>query len=122
LLSIPSLRQFATYFDTDNPKAKPLLNAKVRLALNYAVDRAGMCKTLFSGRCVPMDGQFLSKFQSGYDPSLKMFPYDPEKAKQLLKDAGYPNGFEAEITYTTGRYPLDKQAGEAVAGYLRAVG
>ena len=69
-----------------------------------------------------MDGQFLSKFQSGYDPNLKMFPYDPEKAKQLLKDAGYPNGFEAEITYTTGRYPLDKQAGEAVAGYLRAVG
>jgi len=122
LLSIPSLRQFATYIDTDNPKAKPLLDAKVRLALNYAVDRAGMCKTLFSGRCTPMDGQFLSKFQSGYDPSLKMFPYDPEKAKQLLKDAGYPNGFEAEITYTTGRYPLDKQAGEAVAGYLRAVG
>jgi len=122
LVSRPSLRQFATFFDTDNAKAKPLHDVRVRLAMNYAVDRAAMCKQLFAGRCTPMDGQFLSKFHYGYNPNLKMYPYDPAKAKDLLKQAGYPDGFEAEFTYTVGRYPQDKQAGEAIASYLRAVG
>jgi len=122
LMSIPSLRQFATHFDVDNPKAEPLKNAKVRLAMNYAVDRAAMCEQLFDGRCTPMEGQFLSRFHSGYNPDLEMYPYDPIKAKELLAEAGYPNGFEAEFTYTSGRYPQDKQAGEAIAAYLRAVG
>ena len=122
LLSIPSLRQFATFFDTDNPLAEPLKDARVRLAMNYAVDRQAMCDQLFAGRCTPMDGQFLSKSHSGYNPNLEPYPYDPEKAKELLAEAGYPDGFEAEYTYTSGRYPQDKQAGEAIASYLRAVG
>jgi peptide/nickel transport system substrate-binding protein len=45
-----------------------------------------------------------------------------KQARKLLADAGYPNGFEIDYTYTTGRYPLDKPAGEAMASYLRAVG
>lgn len=122
LSSIPSLRQFATFFDTDNPKAEPLKNEKVRMAMNLAIDRDAMCKQLFSGRCTPMQGQFLSKFHSGFNPDLKEYPYDPEQAKKLLAEAGYPNGFEVDYTYTTGRYPLDKQAGEAMAAYLRAIG
>lgn len=122
LLSIPSLRQFGTHFDIDNPKAEPLKNEKVRLALNLAIDRETMCAQLFSGRCTPMQGQFLSKFHSGFNPDLAIYPYDPERAKQLLTEAGYPDGFEVDYTYTTGRYPLDKQAGEAMAAYLRAIG
>lgn len=122
LLSIPSLRQFATFFDTDNPKARPLRDARVRLAMNLAVDRASMCKQLFAGRCTPADGQFLSKWHSGYNAGLRAYPYDPRQARELLAQAGYPNGFEIDYTYTTGRYPLDKQAGEAMANYLRAAG
>jgi peptide/nickel transport system substrate-binding protein len=122
LLSIPSLRQFATHFDVDNPKAEPLKDARVRLALNLAIDRETMCAQLFNGRCTPMQGQFLSKFHSGFNPDLQTYPYDPERAKQLLAEAGYPDGFEVDYTYTTGRYPLDKQAGEAMAAYLRAIG
>jgi peptide/nickel transport system substrate-binding protein len=122
LITTPSLRNFATFFDTDNPKAKPLLDVKVRQALNYAIDRAGMCKTLFSGRCTPLDGQYLNKTQAGYDPTLKPFAYDAAKAKQMLADAGYASGFEVDFTYTAGRYALDKEAGQAIAGYLRAVG
>ena len=122
LITTPSLRNFATFFDTDNPKAKPLTDVRVRQALNYAIDRAGMCKTLFSGRCTPLDGQYLNKTQAGYDPSLKAFPYDVAKAKQMLTDASYGSGFELDFTYTAGRYALDKEAGQAIAGYLRAVG
>ncbi len=122
LLSIPSLRQFATHFDIDNPKAEPLKDERVRLALNLAIDRESMCAQLFSGRCTPMQGQFLSKFHSGFNPDLATYPYDPERAKELLAEAGYPDGFEVDYTYTTGRYPLDKQAGEAMAAYLRAIG
>jgi peptide/nickel transport system substrate-binding protein len=122
LLSIPSLRQFATFFDTDNPKAKPLQDLRVRQALNLAIDRATICKQIFAGRCTPKDAQYLSKWHSGYNPGLKAYPYDPAQAKKLLADAGFASGFEVDYTYTTGRYPLDKQAGEAMASYLRAVG
>ena len=122
LITTPSLRNFATFFDTDNPKAKPLTDVRVRQALNYAIDRAGMCKTLFSGRCTPLDGQYLNKTQAGYNSSLKAFAYDAAKAKQMLAEAGYASGFEVDYTYTAGRYALDKEAGQAIAGYLRAVG
>ncbi len=122
LATIPSLRQFATFIDVANPKAKPLEDARVRLALNLAIDRAAICKQIFAGRCTPKDGQPLSKWHSGHNPALKPYPYDPAQAKKLLADAGHPNGFELDYTYTTGRYPLDKPAGEAMASYLRAVG
>jgi peptide/nickel transport system substrate-binding protein len=122
LLSIPSLRQFATHFDTDNANAAPLEDVRVRQALNHAVDRASMCSQLFAGRCTPMAGQFLSQYHSGFNPELEPYAFDQELARELLADAGYPNGFPIEFTYTSGRYPQDRQAGEAVASYLRAVG
>lgn len=122
LLAVPSLRQFATFFDTDNPKAVPLLDVRVRLALNYAVDRVALCSQLFAGRCTPMAGQFLTNQHSGFDPDLEPYPFDPQRARALLAEAGYPNGFALELTYTAGRYPQDRQAGEAIAAYLRAVG
>ena len=122
LASIASLRQFATFFALNNPKAEPLEDVRVRIALNHAIDKAGMCEVLFVGRCTPMDGQYLSYIHLGYNPDLEMFAYDPELAMELLEDAGYPDGFEVDYTYTTGRYPQDKQAGEAIASYLRAIG
>jgi peptide/nickel transport system substrate-binding protein len=122
LVSVPSLRQFATFFDTENPNAGPLLDLRVRLALNYAVDREALCSQLFAGRCTPMAGQFLTDQHSGFDPGIEIYPFDPERARDLLAEAGYPNGFPLEYTYTVGRYPQDRQAGEAIASYLRAVG
>jgi len=122
LISIPSLRQFATFFDTDNPNAAPLHDVRVRLALNLAVDRVAICEKLFSGRCTPMQGQFLTNKHSGFNPELETYPFDPERAKALLAEAGYPDGFAIEYTYTVGRYPQDRQAGEAIASYLRGVG
>jgi len=112
------LRQVAVFFDTSTPQAEPLKNEKVRLALNYAIDRDAICNQVLAGRCTVMDGQYLTKGHSGYNPELKAYPFDPAKAKELLTEAGYPNGFEIDYWYLQNYKP---QA-EAISGYLRAVG
>ncbi len=119
LVSFPGLRQWATFFDSrmDHPVA----NAKVRRALNYAVDKQGLV-ALFEGNAAPLRGQFITPAVLGYNTGVDPFDYNPTKAKQLLSEAGYANGFEMIYKYTVGRYPLDKEMGEAVAGYLEAVG
>jgi peptide/nickel transport system substrate-binding protein len=122
MLSVNGLRQFLTMFETRTAAGAPLKDPRVRLALNHAVDKVAMCKSLFAGYCRPLPGQWLSAGQTGTDPSLEVIPFDAAKAKSLLAEAGFASGLEMEITYTVGRYPQDKQAGEAVSSYLRAIG
>jgi peptide/nickel transport system substrate-binding protein len=65
----------------------------VRQAINYAIDRAAMLKAVAQGNGT-VTGQIFPKTSPGYDPALdNAYPYDKAKAKQLLTDAGYPNGF-----------------------------
>ncbi len=58
----------------------------------------------------------------GYNPDIKRLPYDPQKAKALLKEAGYANGFEITLTGPNDRYVQDAKIAEAVAKYLAKVG
>lgn len=116
------IRIMGLVFDTRVKGSEVLKDKRVRQALNYAVDKEAICKNLFGGYCRPLPGQWLTSAFFGYNPDVKAYPYDPAKAKQLLADAGFPNGFEMTMAWTVGRYPQDKQAGEAVAGYLKAVG
>jgi len=51
---------------------------------------------------------------SGYNPNKEWYDYNPEKAKELLKEAGYENDFKMELIATDGRYPGDKAACEAL--------
>jgi len=114
------LRMFGTFFDMTEDY--PVNDKRVRQALNYAVDKEGVAK-LYGGYAAPMSPQWLTPDTIGYNPDLEgMYDYDPQKAKELLAEAGYPDGFEATIKYTINRYPLDKEMGETVAGYLEAVG
>lgn len=70
----------------------PLADKRVRLALNYAVHRHLLCNIANHGWASPQ-ASLLTPGQVGYDETIAPFPYDPDYAVQLLKEAGYPNGF-----------------------------
>jgi len=79
---------------------KPFTDVKVRQALNYAVNKQGIIKTVLFGF-----GEFAPSYMppvTFYNDELKGYPYDPEKARRLLKEAGYENGFKTTILTTAG--------------------
>jgi peptide/nickel transport system substrate-binding protein len=97
----------------DNPLTRP----KVRQAIISAVDRATMARQLIQGGSQVIDTPcFPTQFGCDVSAAVK-YPYDPEKAKQLLTEAGYPNGFSTTlVTYSP------PQISAAVQNYLKAVG
>ncbi len=76
----------------------PTQNKLIRQALNYAVDKETLAKTVYHGLTKPSAGQVVSSNAVGYNPNLKAYPYDPAKAKQLMAQAGYPNGFSTKVS------------------------
>jgi len=84
-----------------SPSAKPLLDTRVRQAMNYAVDTATIIKTVLGGHARQLAGG-VTDLTMGFTGDLKPFPFDQAKAKQLLADAGYPNGFtiDADVSNT----------------------
>jgi peptide/nickel transport system substrate-binding protein len=104
------------------PKVKPWDNKLVRQAVAYAIDRDTIIKTLLRGEASRLDGP-IGEGQYGYDPNLKpKYTYNPEKARELLKQAGYPGGVDVELQTPVGRYTLDKQIAEAMIPMLNAAG
>jgi peptide/nickel transport system substrate-binding protein len=102
-----------------NVPGTPLSKVEVRQALNYAVDANAIIKGVFHGVGAPM-GTFISMyFPYGSSPDVAPYPYDPAKARELLKKAGYPNGFEIELNDAVG---TPKEFAEAIAAYLGQVG
>ncbi len=102
-------------------KGKPIENPLVRQAMNYAVDVDAIIKALLNGHGKPIAG-FVTSENWGFDKNLKPFGYDPEKAKKLLAEAGFPNGFEIDFAAPIGAYTNFEQVCEAIQGYLEAVG
>jgi peptide/nickel transport system substrate-binding protein len=103
---------------------EPCTERRVRQALNYAVDKNAINKALFQGLAVTMTSP-LPEAQWSFDPSLKGYPYDPDKAKSLLAEAGLANGFSAELlTYNSARgyNSAGPELAVAVQGYLAKVG
>jgi len=99
-----------------DPKS-PYVNKKVREALEYAIDRPAIAKSIGMGKFEPMVQVVPSSsqaFNKGYDPR----PYNPEKAKQLLAEAGYPNGLETKLL----AMDTQKEAAVALKNYLDEVG
>jgi peptide/nickel transport system substrate-binding protein len=81
-------------------RQKPLSDVRVRQALNYAVDRDSLIKNVLQGTAEP-ELQAAARGNAGYDKANDIYSYDPAKAKQLLAEAGYPNGFELRLSYPT---------------------
>ena len=84
-------------------KNSPLKLLKIRQAINYAIDRRSMIKYLRNSICTPGNAGFIPKGMPGFDDKkVKGYNYDPEKARTLLAEAGFPNGKDLpEITLTT---------------------
>jgi peptide/nickel transport system substrate-binding protein len=105
------------------PNAGPIGNVKVREALNLAVNRDEMVKTIFNGRAEPAAFFPSGKISIGYPADLKPYPYDPDRAKQLLTEAGFGNGFTLKLySLSTGGFAQFQQVAEAVAGYWDRIG
>lgn len=105
-----------------NTYKKELSSPLVRQALNYAVDKDLIAKSLYEGHAQPDAAQNLTPGSLGYNKSLTAFPYDPDKAKQLLAQAGYPNGFSLELHVPIGRYSKGEETAELVGQELDAIG
>src|SRR5215216_2740285 len=120
VLTTPSLRLM--YLILDAVKEGPVKDPRVRQALNYAVDKDAIVNNILQGYGVKLQGQVLSKEYVGFNPDLQPYPYDANKAKQLLADAGYANGFSVTLFSPQGRYQDDKEVSEAVSGQLAKVG
>jgi peptide/nickel transport system substrate-binding protein len=117
--SIPGGRVIFLYV---NSLAKgPLQDKRVRQALNYAVDRKAIISNILKGSGVEI-ADCLTRYHFGYDPSLQPYSYDPAKAKKLLAEAGYAKGLKLVFNSPNGRFILDKEIAEAIAGMFRAVG
>jgi peptide/nickel transport system substrate-binding protein len=95
-----------------------LRDPRVRRALNYAIDAPTMIKSLMHGSTVPLASVVNPP---NADPTLSPYGYHPERARQLLSEAGYANGFDLDIDFTP-MWGQDKDVSETVAGYLNAVG
>jgi ABC-type transport system substrate-binding protein len=97
------------------------VNKKVRQAFNYAVDKKAIVKKILFDTAVPMDGPVSPKL-FGYVKMAKQYDYDPDKAKQLLKEADFDFSKTVSMRTPNGRYLFDKQVSEAVQAYLQAIG
>ena len=84
-----------------NHNEKPFSDVNVRRAVNMAIDKVGMAEKLLLGTALPAFSM-VSRTSAAFDPNwTDPYPYDPERAKALLAEAGYPNGFETTLQTST---------------------
>jgi len=108
---------FFIFFNEQWDPKSPWHDIRVRQVLNYAIDRQALNEQQTLGASSPTANIVPRVFE--FALPLEAYPYDPEKAKQMLKEAGYPNGFDAgEISSGPPYHAL----AEGVATYLQAVG
>lgn len=119
VVSKPTTR--TAYFTMNSFGDSPVTDLKVRQAINMAIDRDALVQGVLDGYGQACDSLALSMFE-GYDPTVKGYSYDPEKAKALLAEAGYPDGFEIEMEGSFSGLSNAADIAQAVGAQLAEVG
>jgi len=99
----------------------PLKDPRVRRALSLAINREGIARQTMDGLADPI-GQIVPRGYVGFDPTLAPDPHDPERARRLLAEAGYPNGFQITLHGPNDRYVNDARVLQAVGAMFTRVG
>jgi len=99
----------------------PLRDLRVRRAMSKAINRPALVERVMEGAGV-VTGQLMPEGFFGFTPALKPEPYDPEGARKLLAEAGYPDGFGLTLHAPNNRYVNDEQIAQAIAQLLARVG
>lgn len=112
---------FATGADGQPLERNPIRDPRIRQAMNLAINRAALAERAMEGGAEPT-GQFAARGFIGHDPSIGVPPFDPARARALLAEAGFPQGFNLTIQCTNDRFPGDARTCQAVAQMFTAVG
>jgi peptide/nickel transport system substrate-binding protein len=100
----------------------PFADRRVREAVNLTIDRREIERVVMRGQSVPA-GVIVPPFSNGYSAELdRLPPIDPEKARALMREAGYENGFDVALTCTNDRYVNDEGLCHAIAATLGKIG
>jgi len=126
---VPGLRLIYLQMDhmrDDSPYVEgvdknPFLDVRVRKALYYGINEDAIVKHIMGGFAVPA-GQYYPKAVNGHDSSVTRPAYNPEKARALLKEAGYEDGFTVTLDSPNDRYINDEKIAQAVASSLAKIG
>jgi peptide/nickel transport system substrate-binding protein len=111
------------WFIVLNTRDGPFKDKRVRQAANYAIDKDGLAQNILKGSA-KVATQAMPAANWSYDQNLHGYPYDPKKAKELLAEAGYPNGFKTKliIPVSGSGMMVPVQMNEYIQGNLRDVG
>ena len=100
----------------------PLVEPEVRQAIKYAIDVQEIIDGPLQGRAVALADQRMTPAYFGFDPDREPIEHDPDLARQMLADAGYPDGFSVTFKYPSGRYTKDAEVSQVIAAQLAEVG
>ncbi|MCS7069861.1 MAG: ABC transporter substrate-binding protein, partial [Anaerolinea sp.] len=122
VISYPNDRVYYVGFkNIGNGVDTPIIDVRVRQALNLAVNRPGIINAIFGGGASLVSG-FVIESNLGYNETIQPYPYDPEAARALLTEAGYPNGFSISMGCPADAYLNINEVCLAIQRDLAAIG
>ena len=105
-----------------NTEVEPTDDVRVRQALNYAVDKQAIIDSILLGTTEQSQNQVLTEYFLGYNDALEPYPYDPDRARELLAEAGHADGLTLTVDVPSGTYVEGENITTAIGQQLAEVG